>query len=166
MWRLVFVAGIFFHSCKTATTYYVVRHAEKEAGTTMTATTTMTSDVPLSAEGKERAEDLKNRLMNQRIEAIYATNTIRAKSTAQPLSEVLNIPIHTYDHRDTTFLASLNKSMKNSLIVGHSNTIDDIVNTLSGRSILQDLSDSAYGDLFLIKKRGDRINFTEERFGK
>ena len=42
-------------------TYYIVRHAEKA-----TAAPNMTTDVPLSAEGKTRAEALKNELAVKR----------------------------------------------------------------------------------------------------
>ena len=66
MCRIVFIILIvFFSSCATNTTYYIVRHAEKEAGTTMTATTVKTSDVPLSELGVKRAEGLKNQLKKQ-----------------------------------------------------------------------------------------------------
>jgi broad specificity phosphatase PhoE len=155
-----------FFSCKAATTYYVVRHVEKESGTTMTATTTMTSDVPLSIKGRQRADALKNMLINKRVGAIYATNTIRAKSTAQPLSAATNIPITIYDHRDTAFIPALKKSRKNVLIVGHSNTVDDIINGLSGENHLTDLSDGDYGDLFILQGKGNNINFRKEHFGK
>ena len=102
-------------SCKT-TTYYVVRHAEKEAGTTMTATTTKSSDVPLSAAGRERAEALKESLENKNIKYIFSTNTLRTRSTAKPLSDALSVTLRLYDAVDSNFerrrvLASLFNSV-------------------------------------------------------
>ena len=167
MLRIVsFLFILVFFSCKATTTYYVVRHAEKESGTTMTSTTTTTSDVPLSEDGKKRAEALKDILADKSIAAIYTTNTIRTKSTVQPLSEALSIPIRVYDHRDTAFFSSLKKSSKNVLIVGHSNTVDDIVNELSGKNLLTDLPDGQYGDLFTLHKKGNKISFEKGHFGK
>jgi hypothetical protein len=51
------------------------------------------------------------------------------------------------------------------LIVGHSNTVDDIVNKLTGQNLLQDLPNSQYGDLFIVKKKGNNYSFSKARFG-
>ena len=156
-----FIAILFLASCKT-TTYYVVRHAEKET------TNTMTNDVPLSAEGKQRAEALKDLLQSKNIEAIYATNYIRTKSTAQPLAQEKNITIQVYDPRDTGFVSRIrNISPGNVLIVGHSNTVDDIVNQLEGKTVIPgDLPESEYGDLFVVKRKGKKYSFEKKHFGK
>ena len=156
-----FIAILFLASCKT-TTYYVVRHAEKET------TNTMTNDVPLSAEGKQRAEALKDLLQSKNIEAIYATNYIRTKSTAQPLAQEKNITIQVYDPRDTGFVSRIrNISSGNVLIVGHSNTVDDIVNQLEGKTVIPgDLPESEYGDLFVVKRKGKKYSFEKKHFGK
>src|SRR5690349_21840864 len=87
-------------SCKT-TTYYVARHAEKET------TNTMTSDVPLSEAGRQRAEALKTMLEGTRISAIYATKFIRAKATAQPLATAKGLTIQEYNPSDTSFIAGI-----------------------------------------------------------
>src|SRR5687768_13565710 len=103
MYKLTFsIIALFLISCK-ATTYYVVRHAEKET------TNTMTSDVPLSEEGKQRAVALKDILQNQKVSQIYSTNYIRTKTTAQPLADALGITIQTYNPGDSVFLNSLRK---------------------------------------------------------
>lgn len=144
-----------------AATFYVVRHAEKEA-----QEPDMSSDVPLTASGRARAEALKERLRNEKINAVYSTQTIRTVNTATPLSELAGIDIQLYDHRDTAMLSRWKKGSGNTLIVGHSNTVDDIVNFLAGKTLLQDLPDSAYGDLFVLVKKGNNIAFQKERFGK
>lgn len=149
-----------FTSCST--TYYVVRHAEKEVTTNM-----MTSDVPLSAAGKERAEALKSNLQSKKIRHIYSTNYIRTKGTAQSLSDAIGIPIQTYDPRDTAFVNKIkNLGKGNVLIVGHSNTVDDIINRFTGKPTLQDLPDTQYGDIFIIRKKGDKYTYSKERFGQ
>lgn len=162
---LVFVTVVLC-SCKT-TTFYIVRHAEKEAGTTMTATTTKTSDVPLSAAGRERAEALKNLLMDKKIQEIFSTNTLRTSSTAKPLSDAVGVPIQLYNAVDAAFLSRL-KALDNRsvLIVGHSNTVDDLVNGLTGEKQLSDLNEDQFGDLFVVRKKGNKYNYQLQHFGK
>lgn len=164
--KLIFILGVLFLlSCKT-TTYYVVRHAEKETATTM-SNTTMTSDVPLSAVGKQRAEALKDLLGKENIKHIYSTNFIRTKSTVQPLADAIQVPIEIYDLKDPAFISKLKSIDGNVLIVGHSNTVDDLVNELSGtKEINGDLPDSEYGDLFVVNKRGDKFTFEKKHFGQ
>jgi len=161
MKKLIPFILIFLASC-TTTNYYVVRHAEKAgqgAG--------MSSDVPLSEAGLQRAKALEAKLHAVNIKKIYSTNTIRTTSTAKPLSDLTKVRIELYDARDTGFinrLKALNK--KNILIVGHSNTVDDVVNGLMGEKVLSDLADPEYGDVFIVKKKGKNLKFIKERFGQ
>ena len=161
MYKLIYsLIAIFLLSCKS-TTFFIVRHAEKEAATTMT------SDVPLSEAGKQRAIALKDLLQNEKIRHIYSTNYIRTKATAQPLAETLGLTIQTYDPRDTSFMSKVrNVSNSNVLIVGHSNTVDDLVNKMTGEThVPGDLPDSQYGDLYVIKKKGGKYMFERRHFG-
>ncbi|MBO9683483.1 MAG: histidine phosphatase family protein [Flavisolibacter sp.] len=162
---LLFVAIVFLLSCKT-TTYYIVRHAEKESSTTMPGNV-MTSDVPLSDEGRQRAEALKDLLRGENIKYIFSTNYIRTKSTAQPLAEAFNVHIEIYDPKDASFVSRLKSLDGNALIVGHSNTVDDLVNELAGKKeISGDLPDSEYGDLFIVRKKGNQFSFEKKHFGR
>jgi broad specificity phosphatase PhoE len=162
---VLFAAILFFSSCKV-TTYYVVRHAEKESSTTMSSMT-MTSDVPLSAAGKQRAEALKDVLLNEKIRHIFSTNYIRTKSTVQPLADAIHIPVEVYDTKDSSFAKTLKSLHGNVLIVGHSNTVDDLINELMGRKEINgDLPDAAYGDLFIVEKKANHFSFERKHFGR
>ena len=144
-------------------TYYVVRHAEKATPSGGTVMNTP-NDPPLSTTGQQRAQALKNVLRDKGIRYIYSTNTIRTRSTAQPLNELLNLNIQTYGPRpDTAFIQQLKLLRKNTLIVGHSNTIDDIANMLAGEQKVDgDLPESVYDQLFIIryKNGGKKIEFS------
>lgn len=155
--------GLAFLLASCSNTYYIVRHAEKAA-----QGPNMTSDVPLTEEGKTRSEDLRNILKNKKIAYIYSTNTIRTKSTAQPTADYFNLPVEMYNPRpDQSFIDLLKTKTKNTLIVGHSNTVDDIVNMLCGRKeIAADLSDVEYDNLFMVKRRGNKFVFAHQKFGK
>lgn len=146
-------------SCRT-TTYYMVRHAEKEMATTMTA------DVPLSEKGTQQALALKDVLLHKNIQHIFSTAYARTKATAQPLSNASGIPIEVYNPADRTFITQLRKlAHGNVLIVGHSNTVGDLVNGITGKNLLQDLSDAQYGNLFIVSKRGKRYSYSRASFG-
>jgi hypothetical protein len=45
------------------------------------------------------------------------------------------------------------------LVVGHSNTVDDIVNGLTGRAEMTDLADNEYGNAFIVKRKGSSYTF-------
>ncbi len=160
--RLVLLALVLL-ATSCGHTYYVVRHAEKAP-----QAQDMSSDVPLSPEGEQRAQALKEALTNKKIAHIYSTNTIRTRSTAQPTADHFALKIETYGPRpDSTFIALLNTKKKNTLVVGHSNTIDDVVNMLCGeKKVAGDLPETDYDNLFTIKKKGKRYIFKGLTFGK
>jgi hypothetical protein len=61
------------------------------------------------------------------------------------------------------------KSIKKGdvLIVGHSNTIDDLANKLAGSTVVPgDLKDSEYDNLYILKRKGDKYIFTNGKYGK
>jgi phosphohistidine phosphatase SixA len=144
--------------------YYIVRHAEKAAadGNAM-----MSNDPPLTEAGKKRAEALKEELKSKKIGYVFSTNTIRTKSTAEPVRAYFNLATEIYPPSpDTSFIKRLKSLHKNTLIVGHSNTVDDIVNNLCGSiKIPADLKDSEYDNLFIVKKKGKKMSFENKKYG-
>jgi broad specificity phosphatase PhoE len=70
-------------------TLYLIRHAEKA--------TTPANDPPLTAEGEVRAQVLKDSLSGKNIKHIYSTNTLRTRTTAEPLANELGLDINPYD---------------------------------------------------------------------
>lgn len=151
-----------FVSCTRSV--YVVRHAEKITSADSLAKMTA-NDLPLSEAGKVRALVLKDELDKKHIRHIYSTNTIRTMSTADPLGQAIKIRIETYHNIDS--LIHLVRSTKgNVLIVGHSNTVDDIVNRLCRQTkIAADLRDPEYDNLFVIRFKGKKIHFERRSYG-
>lgn len=151
-------------------TIYIVRHAEKEpvpAG----ATQMMASNPPLSESGKIRAYALRDKLRRENIRYIFSTNTTRTLSTAQPLNEMLEktkIKIYSSKKDSMDIFISQLKTIKkgNILVVGHSNTIDDIANKICGETVVQgDLDEKEYSNLFVVKRKGARYNFKRKKYG-
>jgi len=160
MHRILFLVLAFALVSCNASTYYVIRHAERVNSPSMSV------DVPLSESGKLRAEALKKALSGKKITQIYSTNYNRTKATVAPIAEERNLRIQLYDPRDTSFVSRLKKISKaNVLVVGHSNTIDDIVNQLAGRKeIPGDLPDSQYGDLYVIRIKGNKTTVEKKSY--
>jgi phosphohistidine phosphatase SixA len=154
-------AAIFFSSCSHS--YFIVRHAEKA-----TAAPNMSSDVPLTDEGKERAEALKDVMSKNKVGYVYSTNTIRTRSTAQPTADYFSLSVETYKPQpDSAFISLLKTKKKNVLIVGHSNTIDDIVNKLCGETkVPGDLPETEFDNLYVVKKKGGKMIFTAKKYGR
>ncbi|WP_127132084.1 SixA phosphatase family protein [Pseudoflavitalea rhizosphaerae] len=155
MFLLIMLAGC-------SHTYYVVRHAEKAVPGDGPVMNTQ-NDPSLSTMGLQRAEALKKVLHDKNIRYIYSTNTIRTRSTAEPLSKLMNVPVQIYGPRpDSAFIQQLKLLKKNTLIVGHSNTIDDIANGLAGETkVGSDLPETVYDQIFIIhyRKGGRKIVF-------
>ena len=145
-------------------TYYIVRHAEKAVP--VEGSNMMANDPPLSDAGKARAQSLKELLKDKDIAYIYSTNTIRTRTTVEPLSQLSGITIQTYGPKpDSAFIQQLRSLNKNVLIVGHSNTVDDIVNMLCGEKKLPgDLPDSEYDNLFIVTKKNGKVLFDQRKF--
>jgi 2,3-bisphosphoglycerate-dependent phosphoglycerate mutase len=159
----LFVAILSLLLASCSRTVYVVRHAEKITSTD--SAKMMADDPALSDAGKVRALVLKDELAGKHIRHIYSTSTIRTRSTAEPLSQAIKINIEIYKSIDS--LVNIIKSVKgNVLVVGHSNTVDDIVNKLCGQvKIVTDLKDGEYDNLFVVKIRGKKVIVDRRKYG-
>lgn len=151
---LLLCAILFLAACKT-TTVYVSRHMEKAGA--------MSADPPLTTQGEQQAIVLRDYLQGKKIGAVYSTNFLRTKATAQPTAASYNLPVNLYNPAQSTALADSLKTSnnKNVLIVGHSNTVDDIVNRFTGTNSVRDLPETEYGSLFILKKKG--ANFSVQK---
>jgi len=155
------------YSC--GNTYYIVRHAEKapvEAG----ASAMMASDPPLSPAGEQRAIELRQTLRGEKIKHVFSTNFKRTLSTAQPLNETMgSTAIAIYSSKKDSldlFIEKLQAIKKgNVLVVGHSNTIDDIANKLCDKKVVPgDLKETQYDNLFVVKRKGKKFVFTYKKY--
>jgi broad specificity phosphatase PhoE len=111
-----------------AVTYIVVRHAEKD--------TTGTGDVPLSAAGERRANELARMLADAHVTRIYATPTRRAMETGAPAARAIGDSVRVVD--GTAGLLKRLRAQRPGdvvLVVGHTNTVPEIVEGLSGRRV-------------------------------
>jgi phosphohistidine phosphatase SixA len=123
-------------------TLFIVRHAEKVDDS---------KDPALSLKGRSRALDLAAHLKDAGIRSIYVTEYKRTQKTAEPLAEVLGIKPEMTDKDLTKFAAKLlaDKSSDAALVVGHSNTVPDMVKAL-GVLVNWTIADTEYDRLIIV----------------
>ncbi|MDB5670069.1 MAG: hypothetical protein JWO25_1028 [Alphaproteobacteria bacterium] len=127
-----------------APVYYVMRHLQKGEG----------QDPPLSPQGQADAVLLSRWFKSDPPKAIYVSTTRRAHETAAPLAARLRLSVKDYDPRDTPALIARVRQEKGTvLIVGHSNTVPDIVEALGGVRP-KALLDSDYGGIWRVGPGG------------
>lgn len=148
-----------------STKIYIVRHAEKG---------TLPSGNPdLTEEGRNRAQNLGHMLRKKNIEAIYSTETQRTRQTAEPLSLLSGVPIQAYSN-DTLpkFLYRVLDAEKNSLVVGHSNTVLRMLTELNLRPGIREIADNDYDNFFVVVMKskdgpgGYELKLKERTYGK
>jgi len=126
---------------------FVVRHAERADG----GNGSMGADPPLSAAGEARASKLAAMLSASGIKAIVATEFKRTQDTAKPLAAELHLAIERGSSGDTAALvAKLKREHAGDivLVVGHSNTLPDIIKGFGGPAIA--IGDNDYDNLFIV----------------
>ncbi|MGZ8286756.1 MAG: SixA phosphatase family protein [Allosphingosinicella sp.] len=134
--------------------WYVMRHLQKADG----------QDPALSAQGARNAVRLASRFADDRPTAIYVSTTRRARETAAPLAARLGLTVKDYDPRDTPgLIARVRAETGTVLIVGHSNTVPEIVAQLGGARPA-DLAETDYGDIFRVRRDGsvERLSLEAE----
>lgn len=133
------------------TTVFLVRHAEKESDS---------RDPELSAEGRDRANELAKVLGSVELDAIYDTPFIRTRDTAKPTAEKLGITVETIQSLQSDDLKMfMENTLKNHkggkiLIVSHSNIIPAIIKMIRGEDPkvvpMEYINDNVYDDLFIV----------------
>lgn len=128
--------------------YYVVRHLHTPEGE---------RDPDLTAEGQRQAALLADLLAAEPPRAIYVSDFRRTRQTAAPLAARLGLAPIVYDPADTPALVSQVRAGPHpALIVGHSNTVPDIVEQLGGERP-GPLVHEDFGDLWRIAADGATI---------
>jgi len=143
-----------------AVTFVIVRHAEKSSDDAR--------DPSLSEIGKARAQGLARLLADTPLSAAYATGFRRTQQTAQPTADAHDVKIEIYDAKlPATALASqLRKAHAHGtvLVVGHSNTVPEIVTALSGQHV-DAMPDDQYDLVYRVGTGPDgKTTLTRDRY--
>ena len=142
--RFLVVATLLLSPCaaKASPIVFLVRHAEKAA--------TGGNDPDLSAAGQERAEALARMLKDAEITAIFTTEFKRTQETAAPTAKELHVSPTVIPANQIPALVEKLRGLKgNGLVVGHGNTIPDLLKALGIETPVK-ISENDYSDLFVI----------------
>lgn len=123
-------------------TIFVVRHAEKQSDA---------QDTPLSAKGQARAECLAQTLKDAHVTAVFTSQFQRTKQTAAAVVRDAKANEEAFEAKNyEQFVTAAKAASKtgNVLIVGHSNTVPDLVQKLGGPAVT--VADTSYDQLFLV----------------
>lgn len=141
------------------TTVFLVRHAEKAANPP--------EDPPLLETGSIRSQELARILGKAGIKAIYTSQFLRTKQTAEPLAKQLGIviiavPIKMSGSNPREISQESIKDVaekvnqragENALIVGHSNTVPEVIRALGG-DVVPTIDEKEFDDLFVVTVYG------------
>jgi broad specificity phosphatase PhoE len=130
-------------------TVFLVRHAER-ADSGSGAEMKMATDPDLSDVGRARAASLAAMLKDAKIVTIVSTEYKRSQQTAAPLAKALGLQVTTVKAVDVTqALETIKASAGNVLVVGHSNTIPDLMLGL-GAPAPDAIRDDEFDNLYLV----------------
>ena len=136
-------------------TVFLVRHAEREDEPRQ--------DPPLKKEGVARSQELAKLLGSAGIKTIITSHLARTKQTAEPLATKLNLtPIsirlrsnsnnpRLIAEESTTEVVNkiLERSGESVLLVGHSNSLPDVIKMLGGDTVPA-IDERKFNDLFIV----------------
>ena len=140
-----------FFESQATTTVIFVRHADKAA--------VPADDPGLSPAGERRVTELTRQLLDADVvagvDAIYSTPYRRTLETVRPLAEALDLPIHRYDPDPEDLEAFLEGMVdrhkgKIILVVGHSNTIPEMIAELGASKKVPPIADDEYDNIYII----------------
>jgi broad specificity phosphatase PhoE len=142
------------------TTVILVRHAERAAEPR--------DDPGLTPQGEARARALIDAVGKSGIAAIYSTQYLRTRGTAEPLARALGLEVQSVDAGSNPMGSSGGAThaeqvaerirRENSgnvvLVVGHSNTVPAIIEALGAGSVGA-IRDNEYDNLFIVFLKPD-----------
>ena len=130
---------------ETFTTYYFIRHAEKDNSDPQN------KDPQLSPEGQNRAQEWVKIFKDVQFDLIFSSDYHRTRTTASAIADSQSKEVDIYDPRKLFDPQFQEKTKgKTVLVVGHSNTNPAFANLILGSEKYKALDESEYGSLFIV----------------
>ena len=142
---------------------WMVRHAEKDTSDLKER------DPDLSEAGARRAEALKKALKGQKLDSIFSTDYKRTKLTGFPLADIAGINIKIYEpSKGAQIVKALKENAlgKKILIIGHSNTVLELIEAFGAKRPVAAIADDEYDYLFSLIVKGDKVEVKTMKYGK
>ena len=139
---------------------FLVRHAERAdnaSGMAPRMAGAPAADPDLSDVGRARAASLATVLKDANITAIYATEFKRTQQTAAPIAQALGLKVIVVPGSGVAALVEkLNALAGNALVVGHSNTLPQVVKALGVKTAVE-IPDTEYSDLLVVVRAQEPV---------
>ncbi|EDP69855.1 Phosphoglycerate mutase [Flavobacteriales bacterium ALC-1] len=127
------------------TTYYLIRHAEKDQSDKTNR------DPHLTEVGLKRADNWAKVFKDVKFDMVYSTNYNRTKETAAPTAKANNVEVSFYDPRNLNPKEFMAKTKgKTVLIVGHSNTTPMFTNGILGEKKYDMIAEDNNSNLYIV----------------
>jgi phosphohistidine phosphatase SixA len=140
---------------------FVVRHAEKADPSD--------PDTPLSSAGEARAQALAAALKDKGVKAVYATEFKRTQQTAGPTAQAAGVDVAVITNAERAALIERARAVPMGsavLIVGHSNTVPEIVRELSGETV-DGINENEFDNLYEVVFEADgRRRLVRSKYGE
>lgn len=117
------IALLLITGANAAPIIFIVRHAEKAS--------TGDKDPELSPKGQKRADALANIMKDSQITSVFVTEFKRTQETAAPAAKAAHVTPTVVSANDIRALVEKLRALNgNALVVGHGNTIPDLLKAL------------------------------------
>ena len=158
-------------TAEPVTTVFLIRHAERADEPRQ--------DPPLTAKGVARSEALARLLSTAGVKAIYTSQFARTKLTAEPLAKQLGVtataislkisPANPRAIAEESTKETVDKILSHAggsvLVVGHSNSIPDVIKMLGG-DVVPTIDEKKFDDLFVVTVYGNgKAKVTHLKYG-
>jgi broad specificity phosphatase PhoE len=164
MKQLILILIFTVVSCKTtsktvvtptdtnATTFYFIRHAEKESDGT--------KNPDLNTSGMQRANNYVSYFEEIKLDAIYSTNFKRTLNTVKPLTIAKNLTSIIYNSYKINYQDFKNKHKNQTvLIVGHSNTTPEFANKIIGKMVYSQITEDNFSNIYKVTIIDDNVTY-------
>ena len=133
---------LFLTDAGAAPVIFIVRHAEKASSGD--------KDPDLSVQGQKRADALAHILQDSQITSVFVTEFKRTQRTAAPTARAAHLTPTVVPANDIGALVEKLHALKgNALVVGHGNTIPDLLKAL-GIATPISIPDDDYAEIFVV----------------
>ena len=139
---IVSIPLLFAAAADAAPVIFIVRHGEKAS--------TGGNDPDLSPEGQKRGDALARILKDSQITSVFVTEFKRTQETAAPTTKATHVSPIVISANDNGALVEKLRSLNgNALVVGHGNTIPDLLKAL-GIATPVSIPDDVYAEIFAV----------------
>lgn len=158
--KKLFISILVFILTSCTQTFYIVRHAEKADNS---------EDPELSALGRERAVRLEALMADKQLYTVFTSTLKRTILTGTTVTLAQSKPLISLSQKPgadlNKFTARLNRigGNKNILVVGHTNTIPQIVFDLCGQTIAP-IPESDFGNIYKVVKSNNSKTLVQSSY--